>query len=500
MAKIKYLLVILLMFLFVIGFSQTSRDQLNAIRSTVIEKVDGREFYIHTIKRGQTLYMISKAYGVEVNDLIAENPLVKNGIRADEKIRIPVSREAKGEEPSKKSGAGHEAKKAEPQPNSNVSEKKLQPSDTVVAQELPCGYDATVKSRTYNVALMLPLYLGDVDLISADPAAVEPEEPYRSFQFIQYYEGFRMAVDSLVKAGMKIKLWVYDVDKDTVKTRQLLKNPELKRMDIIFGLLYTLNFQIVADFAERNRISIVNPISERSDVVTGNPMVFKVRPSKRSRMDNLASYMSSAFYRGQILVLRNGQFAERGVPEQLKKECLERKINVVSVDNQESLISRLSKDKENYIVIFSDNQAYVLDLTRRLFELRNDYNLTIVGLPDWSAMEGLDMEYLVSLRAHMIAASFIDYDVAGVKHFVRSYASVYKVDPDPLAFQGYETGSYFLHALMTFGPNIQRCIGSFKFKPLQATFDFTRTSKNNGFENSHWSIFKYENYTLIGGN
>ncbi len=495
----QYRLVLIFWLLPLMLFSQATQDQLKAIRSTVTEKVDGREFYIHTIKRGQTLYMISKAYGVEVNDIIAENPQVKNGIKADEKIRIAIP--ARGGEPAKKttlqkpsntSGTG--------QTSATAAEKAKPAADSIAAREMPCGTDISVRTRVYNVALMLPLYLQDVGLINTDPRVPDPEEPYRSFQFIQFYEGFRMAVDSLVKTGLNIRLWVYDVEKDTAKTRQLLKDPVLKTMDLIVGLLYTRNFQIVADFAEKNKISIVNPISERSDVVTGNATVFKVRPSKKSRMDNLASYMASAFYRGQILILRGGQFPDRELPEHLKKECLERQLNVILADNQEGLITRLSKEKENYVVLFSDNQAYILDFTRRLFELRNDYNLTLVGLPDWSSMEGLDMEYLVNLRTHMMAPWFIDYEVPRVRKFVHAYTSVYKTDPDPLAFQGYDVGLYFLSALMNYGPDLRRCIPDFKMKILQTTFDFGRTSKNNGFENRYWPVFKYENYKLVGVN
>ncbi len=68
-------------------YSQNVNEQLKQMRSTVIQNIDGKEYYIHTIKRGQTLYMISKVYGVEVNDLIRENPEVKEG-QSDE-IRVP---------------------------------------------------------------------------------------------------------------------------------------------------------------------------------------------------------------------------------------------------------------------------------------------------------------------------------------------------------------------------------------------------------------------------
>lgn len=498
------ILFLLLTMTHVICFAQVTGEQLKALRSTVIEKVDGKEYYVHTIKRGQTLYMISKAYGVEVNDLIAENPQVKDGIKADEKIRIPIRSNQvdpvkKSSDPVKKSGEPVK-KSGEPVKKSGTTKEPKTIADSVAIPELPCGSDTTLQSRIYNVALMIPLYLQDVNLMNTDPKELAPEDPYRPLQFVQFYEGFRMAVDSLVKAGLRIKLWVYDVDKDTVKTKQLLKNPELKKMDLIVGLLYTRNFQIVANFAEKHKIVIVNPISERSDIIARNRTVIKARPSKKSRMDNLADYMASAFYRGQILILRSGQFPDRELPEYLKKVCQERKLNVIQAENQESLIARLSKEKENYVVIFADNSAYLLDLTRRLFEMRNDYNLTVVGLPDWSSIEGLDMEYLVNLRTHMMAPWFIGYENPQVKKFVRAYSSVYKSDPDPLAFQGYDIGFYFLSALRKYGPDLQRCIGEYKMKTLQTTFDFIHTSKNSGLENRHWCIFKYENYKLVGVN
>ena len=86
-------------FILIFSIVLPAQEALKQIRSNVIEKIDGKDYYIHTIKKGQTLYMISKAYGADVNDVIRENPEVKEGIRAEQKIRIPVN---KPDEPSKK--------------------------------------------------------------------------------------------------------------------------------------------------------------------------------------------------------------------------------------------------------------------------------------------------------------------------------------------------------------------------------------------------------------
>ena len=477
--------------------AQSTQELLKQMHSSVVEKIDGKEFYIHTIKRGQTLYMISKAYGVEVNDLIRENPQVREGIKADQKIKIPVVGQKSGESTTPKPAKGQNVDgHAINKPLDSSKVAKISRPDSVVLIELPCGKDSTSKKAIYKVALMLPLFLSDVDHLNADNPDPKILETSRSFQFLPFYEGFRIALDSLEKTGLKIKLYVYDVDKDTTKTKLLLRRPEMKTMDLMFGLLYHRNFQIVAEFAKKNKINIVNPVSERSDLVNGNPYVFKVQPSKKVELTELAGFMSQTFNQGQVLIIRSGQYSDRDAPDLLKKECQERGLNVQIVDGQEAAISRLSKDKENYLVVFTDNTAYAFDLTRRLFELRNEYNLTLVGLPDWSLMDGLETEYLVALKTHLITASFIDYDDLFVKKFVRQYHSTYHADPVLLGFQGFDMAFYFLSALNNYGATMQRCLGDLHVNTLQSQFDFHQ-GKGNGFENQHWVVYKYENYRLV---
>jgi ABC-type branched-subunit amino acid transport system substrate-binding protein/LysM repeat protein len=463
------------------------------MRSPVIEKIDGRDFYIHTIKRGQTLYMISKAYGVEVNDIIAENPGVKEGIKADQKLRILIP--GQKAVPVVKSPNGKEKAGSVKEKTSVAAEAPVK-ADSVVVALLPCGQDKTTAKPEYNVALMLPLILAGVDQIDAANPDPKIFSTAKSFQFLPYYEGFRMALDSMEKTGIKIRLYVYDVDKDTNKTRQLLRKPEMKSMDLIFGLLYHQNFKIVASFAKKNKINLVNPISVRSELLVTNPYVYKVQPPKKEQSEQLAAYLSENLGGGQVIIIRNGKYGDREAPERLRKACQEKNVRVQVVEGQEAAIGKYSKDIPNYVVAFSDDQAYVLDLLRGLYKLHKEYDITLVGLPDWSDMDGLETEYLVALDAHMMAKSFIDYNNQEVKKFVRNYQEVYKSDPELLAFQGFDQACYFLSALNEYGTNIGRCIGAYKTPSLQTRFNFIQT-KDNGFENRHWMIYKYENYRLV---
>jgi LysM repeat protein len=53
--------------------------------------ISGVQYYIHTIKKGETAYSISRAYGISVEDLTRENPPALYGIKIGQALRIPVN-------------------------------------------------------------------------------------------------------------------------------------------------------------------------------------------------------------------------------------------------------------------------------------------------------------------------------------------------------------------------------------------------------------------------
>lgn len=52
--------------------------------------IEGRIFYMHKVLKGQTLYSISKAYGVSEEDIQTANPALKDGLKAGMLLYIPV--------------------------------------------------------------------------------------------------------------------------------------------------------------------------------------------------------------------------------------------------------------------------------------------------------------------------------------------------------------------------------------------------------------------------
>ena len=476
MKKILLFVILLSGVLFLPSYPQES---LRQIRCTKIEKINGKEFYIHTVKRGQTLYMIGKAYEVEVNEIIQENPEIKEGLKAGQKLRIPVP------------GTIGSPKKQ----SKTIPEEKKQTAKSEVEELIPCGKDKSSMKTTYNIALLIPLYLSDVPQMEVDPAPDAAEQENRPLQFVQFYEGFRMALDSLKETGVSLKVTVYDAERDTLKTLKLLQGSELKNMDLIIGMMYHRNFQLVADFAEKNNIAIVNPLSERDQILENHKKVFKVRPSLKTQFSELISYLQSNFKDSTMVVISDNLRMNNTIANNIITAMEDKKADVHLADGYGEVLSLLSKKKGNIIILISDNKSYVLDVVTKLNEHRNEFGMTLLGLPRWDRFEDIEADYLVNLKTHVMAPYFVDYDDPGVKKFVSMYQDRYQTDPDALAFQGFDITFYFVNALWKYGKSFDRCIPDLRMKSLQTDFRFS-SSKENGFENQYWEIYEYDNYHL----
>ena len=57
-------------------------------KSNNIQTIDGTKYYIHKIEKSQSLYSISKLYGVTLDEIYLLNPEVKSGTKINQEIKL----------------------------------------------------------------------------------------------------------------------------------------------------------------------------------------------------------------------------------------------------------------------------------------------------------------------------------------------------------------------------------------------------------------------------
>jgi len=86
---LSYLLVSFSLLLFA-GSSIAQENIVHVERSTDKILLEGKPYYIHIVKKGQTLFSISKVYKVSQKEISKENPTVAFGLRLGQALKIPI--------------------------------------------------------------------------------------------------------------------------------------------------------------------------------------------------------------------------------------------------------------------------------------------------------------------------------------------------------------------------------------------------------------------------
>jgi LysM repeat protein len=459
------------------------------------------QYELYEVQPKETLYSIAHAHLISVEKLIEINPELAQGLKAMQVIKVPVSSAS--------------AKKEVP-----VIEETETP--VIPKSEINIGTDApnpncnsaTNAAKLYKVALMLPFNLTESDsLLATDVAKMKPAGAYRQFNFIQIYEGAMLALDSLEKRGANVKFYVYDADNgnDTTKTRKILLKPEMKDMDLIIGPVFAKSFATAARFARNNGINIVNPLTKRSEIVKGNPFIYKVQPSEEAIADKITSFIINKYPGANVLIVRNtktenpglAKLIQTGMKAQMQKAG--RSSNAIPVNDIiyqteffGGVSKRLSLVKQNIVIVLSNNSVLIPDFISRLNGFTKDHQIILVGMPGWEALEP-ETDYLVNLNYHQYSSSWVDYEDARVGRFVKHFRDRFATEPEneKYAFLGYDLTLYFVEALMTYGRNFGPCVSVENANNLHSPFHFTQLNTTDGFENTQLHMLKIEDYHWV---
>jgi LysM repeat protein len=86
----KILKILLIFTVIFVYFSDVSLAQVVVEKSKNKVIISGKPYYIHIVKKGETAYSISRAYGITVEELTQQNPNTATGIKEGQSLRLPV--------------------------------------------------------------------------------------------------------------------------------------------------------------------------------------------------------------------------------------------------------------------------------------------------------------------------------------------------------------------------------------------------------------------------
>ncbi len=81
----------LLSFCLLLIVSALVAQSVRIVPTKRVEQRNGKQYFIHIVEKGQTVYSIAKAYNVGIDEIYYENPSSKNGININQELLIPTT-------------------------------------------------------------------------------------------------------------------------------------------------------------------------------------------------------------------------------------------------------------------------------------------------------------------------------------------------------------------------------------------------------------------------
>ncbi len=353
-------------------------------------------------------------------------------------------------------------------------------SDEEARKELEALIDAFKLERTdfipeapktfhkdrYAVSILLPFMLETLD---ASPGKK------RNQIVLDFYEGIRLAVDTLNKQNVKVSLRAYDTDKGIEYLNRILATDELKNTDLIIGPLYPNENKIVQEFSLQQQVNVVNPLSNNLELIGENPYAYLFQPSSETLGRKAAEYAAAHSRKNVCMVFYGNSKKDSVLAANFSEKANELGMRIAvnqQVDNKDAgnIIKilatptefdefkypsqfTLKKDSIASIFVATDDPLIYTKVISSV-ETRKD-SILVLGSENWIDDTAVAFEKYQTLGVTFTAPNFV-LPVSRVRqNFMQKYFSKYGRVPSNISQLGFELMLFFGNQLKTNGVYFQ---------------------------------------------
>lgn len=483
--------------------------------SAPIKKINGVEYYMHEVEKGQTLYAISRLYNVSVKQIQEDNNIVDGAINVGQVLKVKKGSQNTQTRPTEKLNVPDPS---DPDINKIPSYHIVKATETVYSiakrYELTVEFlmdlnpeikegikpgdklrlrvdsmeEVTIKesddSTGITIALLLPFYLGVKDsLLGSHSKAVRQTA-------LEIFRGMRMATDSVERLGVNARIKVYSFENSTERMNEYLASGKFNDVDVFIGPLFKESLEVLAKWALDNDAWVVCPVPITNKVLMNNPRIIKAFPSDVSLWASMARYVA----RKSSLTVP--VFLYKGESENDQKRAEAFSSTLQKLTGRQATVSGNLSDLIASAKALGDSCVLVVPSSSKSnFSVVNKTtswdNVWLIGPVEWQAViSDADEDDVAISNITFHYPKSVDYrrSDARLDSWSTQYSRNYYTRPTEYSYFGYD----ILLALANYSRR-----GPFDFEHMPLTYrglasnaDWIQVGSNNGFENVGLMILK----------
>ena len=489
-------------------------------------RVNGKSYYAHVVTEKQTLFSISKAYDVSLQDIYDSNrnlDLENAGLKVGQVIFIPTqgTKPAASEEPAKPQTQEQAAREQQaagtyvvvPSPSETVSSAPVEPvipdkktandkkdsgsaldrwlypgkyrtstgseGDTRVSPSEPDSLVVRTDSSTFVLDIPQTIRIAMVLPFSSSKL---------SDNTVDFYTGALLAARDYGRMGVSVEIEAMDVRDSASITPASLEN-----YDVVIGPISSKDMNVLLDKCPEGKF-IISPLDPQAAALSKDrPSIQAPTPAALQNQD-IVNWAIQDMMPGDSLVL----ITSKGTPLSEGSRCIIEtlrnsgvKYHTISYGILEGLSIQKafewhhSANGTTRYIVAADDESFVNDAVRNVnLMLFKKHDVALYAPSRIRSFNMIETEYLHSVNTHISAAYFTDFNNKKVSDFIMTYRALYNVEPNQFAFHGYDTMNCFISICHEFGRQWAKVLKDYNGHGLQTDFRFEREEGNEGFVNT----------------
>ena len=480
-------------------------------------------YFYHTIERGQTVFSIAKMYHVTVDDIYRLNPGSKEGIRTDDQLKIP---QESGSylyhtiEPNENLYSlskryhmtGDDIISVNPGLSvetftigriiripTNLVTEPIQGGDEVLNQRITNSLLDKVepfeKASKLRIALLLPF---------GTKEEASQENTNRNRRYVEYLEGFLLAVREMKQKGRVIDLKLYDTGPQTSELLELVQSNSLQDVDLLIGGVTDAQIRILSRYSKDYNIPYVIPTTSTSDVVLDNSKVFQINTPHSYVYSKASLAFLNRYQADHILLVKDPSALRRAnFIQQLEDDLKRSNITYTTIEYDaekfaENLQNLLDGARNNVIIPADDSYETLSKLLTSLKLQQNaspDVRISLFGHPLWQTFTADFTDDFFNLNTTFYSFFYANPTSLELKSFYNTFFNWYShelIDISPkYGVLGYDTGKYFMELIDRYGKNFDSYVNDLNFNGVQTDFKFDRINNWSGFINTNLYLVEF---------
>ena len=358
----------------------------------------------------------------------------------------------------------------------------------VTSQANPSATNVKQSKGYYNFGILLPL----------DIETLDPEKPRKNQYAVDIYQGMKMAKSTLLKEGITINLFTYDIANNTDDMLELVNNESFKKMDLLVGPLYSETNKVATAYCETYQIPIINPMSNNRKLLDEYNLSFLAQPSAEMQAMKASDFVRKQPFMGRnTAIYYTDSFNDSTMAATYRQQMQKVGYEIVKFEKilpfSDDIASKLPVNKVSHIFMATSDKKAGLSMITALN--KKEYMYPLITTAEAFNSSSLSNGTLSGREVYCIDPEFVDLEKPEVDGFRKDYLSKYGIIPSYYAFHGYDLALFWGRMMGRNSVNIRKGLDnrdSYKDTYILSGYNYIKSQDNQVLP-----VTTFQNYKFV---